>query len=118
MDYRRRERLTAGRNGVWRMEDDPGAQWRHCRLVDVSMHGLGIYVQHPTPSALIGGDVTVDISPFEDSVKFRLHGSVREAMPTRAEGVVRVGVAFGKLAASERYMIDVLTWSDIDRRSA
>jgi hypothetical protein len=82
------------------------------------MLGLGLYVQHPSPTALIGRDVTVEVSPFEDSVNFRLEGSIREATPLRAEGTIRVGVAFGRLSTSERYMIDVLTWSEVGRRTA
>jgi hypothetical protein len=82
------------------------------------MHGLGIYLQHPSPTALIGRDVTVEVSPFEDSVNFRLEGSISEATPMRAEGTIRLGIAFGRLSTSERYMIDVLTWSQVDVKTA
>jgi hypothetical protein len=118
MEHRRIQRLPAGRSGLCRIESNPGVEWLHCRLIDVSMHGLGIYVQHPSPPALIGRDVTVDVSPFEDSVNFRLEGSIREATPMRAAGTIRVGIAFGRLSSSERYMIDVLTWSQVDVKTA
>jgi hypothetical protein len=118
MDHRRTERLAAGRSGLCRIESDPGVEWLRCRLIDVSMLGLGISVQHPSPAALIGRDVTVEVSPFEDSVNFRLVGSIREATPMRAKGTVRVGIAFGRLSTSERYMIDVLTWSQVDVKTA
>jgi hypothetical protein len=35
-----------------------------------------------------------------------------------ARGTVRVGIAFGRLSTSERYMIDVLTWSQVDVKIA
>jgi hypothetical protein len=82
------------------------------------MLGLGLYVQHPSPTAFIGRDVTVEVSPFEDSVTFRLKGSISEATSMRAQGIIRVGVAFSRLSTSERYMIDVLTWSDVGSRTA
>lgn len=101
-----------------RVEGDHGVEWLQCLLIDVSMRGLGIDVQHPSPTALIGRDVTVEVAPFEDSVNFRLEGSISEANSTKPEGTVRVGVAFGRLSSSERYMIDVLTWSAAGRRTA
>ena len=85
MEYRRRERLLAGRSGLCRIECGSGVEWLHCRLIDVSMHGLGIYVQHHSPPGLIGRDVTVDVAPFGDSVNFRLKGSIREATPLSAD---------------------------------
>ena len=118
MDHRRTERLAAGRSGFCRIQSDPGVEWLQCRLIDVSMLGLGIDVQHPSPAALIGRDVTVDVSPFEDSVNFRLKGTIREATPMSAAGTIRVGIAFGRLSTSERYMIDVLTWSQVDVKTA
>ena len=82
------------------------------------MHGLGIDVQHHSPPGLIGRDVTVDVAPFGDSVNFRLKGSIREATPLSAARTVRVGIAFDRLSTSERYMIDVLTWSQVDVKIA
>jgi hypothetical protein len=117
MEHRRR-RLPLGRSGLCRIESHTGDEWLQCRLIDVSMLGLGIDVQHTAPTALTGRHVTVQVSPFEDSVNFRLEGSICEARPMTAEGTIRVGIAFGRLSTSERYMIDVLTWSDIDSRTA
>jgi hypothetical protein len=36
----------------------------------------------------------------------------------RAGGTIRVRIAFGRLTTSERYMIDVLTWTEVPRRTA
>jgi hypothetical protein len=118
MEHRRRGRLPVGRSGLCRIESHPGDEWLQCRLIDVSMLGLGIDVQHTAPTALAGRHVTVQVSPFEDSVNFRLEGSIREAKPMTAEGSIRVGIAFGRLSTSERYMIDILTWTDVDSRTA
>jgi len=118
MEHRRRERLPVGRRGFCRIDSDPRDEWLHCRLVDVSMLGLGIDVQHPAPTASIGRRITVEILPFGDSVNFRLEGSIREATRMRAGGTIRVRIAFGRLTTSERYMIDVLTWTEVPRRTA
>jgi hypothetical protein len=116
MEHRRVERLPVGRGGLCRVGTDPEEEWLHCRLLDISMRGLAIYLQHPSPSALIGQHVIVEVSPFDDSVLFRLEGSISEALPMK--GSIRVAIAFGKVSAPERYMIDVLTWTQVDVKTA
>ena len=82
------------------------------------MLGFRIYVQHPYPAALLGRHVTVDVSPFEDWVNFRFEGTISDATPMRAEGSISLGIALGRLSTSERYMVDVLTWTEVDRGTA
>jgi hypothetical protein len=118
MEHRRVEWLSVGRSGLCRVGSDPGDEWLHCRLIDISMLGLAINVQHPSPTALLGRHVIVEVSPFDDSVVFRLEGSICEALPLKAEGTIRVGIAFGRVSAPERYMIDVLTWTQVDVKTA
>jgi hypothetical protein len=118
MEHRRGERLPAGRSGLCRVKSDPGVEWRNCRLIALSMLGLTIDVQQPSPTAILGRRGIVEVTPFDDSVIFRLEGSICEALPMRAEQTIRVGIAFGRLSATERYMIDVLTWTQVDLKTA
>jgi len=118
MEHRRGERLPPGRRGLCRVKSDPEVEWRHCRVIALSMLGLTIYVQHPSPTAMIGRHGIVEVSPFDDSVIFRLEGPICEALPVRAEETIRVGIAFGRVSATERYMIDVLTWTQVDLKTA
>jgi hypothetical protein len=101
-----------------RVASDPGDEWLHCRLIDISMLGLAIYIQRPSPTALLGQHVIVEVSPFDNAVVFRLEGSICEALHLKAEGTIRVGIAFGRVSAPERYMIDVLTWTQVDVKTA
>lgn len=82
------------------------------------MLGFWIYVQHPYPAASIGQHVTVDVAPFEDWVNFRFEGTISEATLMKAEGPVSLRIALGRLSTSEQYMVDVLTWSDVDMWTA
>ena len=118
MEHRRVERQPGGRSGLCRVGSDPGEAWLHCRLIDISVLGLAISIQDPSPTAWIGQHVVVDVSPFEDSVIFRLEGSICEAFPMKTEGTTQVGIAFGRVSAPERYMIDVLTWTQVRAKSA
>jgi hypothetical protein len=69
MEHRRGERLPPGRRGLCRVKSDPEVEWRHCRLIALSMLGLTIYVQHPSPTAMIGRHGIVEVSPFDDSAR-------------------------------------------------
>jgi hypothetical protein len=105
MEHRQAERLLAGRSDLCRVKSDPGAEWRNCRLIALSMLGLAVSVQQPSPTAIVGRHGIVEVTPFDDSVIFRLEGSVCEALPMR-------------VSATERYMIDVLTWTQVDLKTA
>jgi hypothetical protein len=75
------------------MDGEPDSERRECRVVDISMLGLGLVFQHPSPSALVGGRISVEVSAVDDRVNIRLEGVVRYATATSG-GAVRVGVEF------------------------
>lgn len=101
---RRVPRQLAGWSGNCMMEGEPDAERRECRVVDISMLGLGLILQHPSPSTLVGSRVSVEVSAVDDRVNIRLEGIVRHANVTPG-GAVRVGVEFDDESDSEPYSI-------------
>lgn len=101
---RRVPRQIAGWSGTCIVESDPDPEARECRVVDISMLGLGVVFQHPSPSALVGSRISVDVSAVDDRVNIRLEGVVRHAAVTSG-GSVRVGVEFDDDAETDSYRI-------------
>jgi hypothetical protein len=90
---RRVPRQLAGWSGTCLMDGEPDTERRECRVVDISMLGLGLVFQHPSPSTLVGGRVSVEVSAVDDRVNIRLEGLVKYATVSSG-GAVRVGVEF------------------------
>ena len=101
MKLRRRvPRQPAGWNGTCHVEGETADGWRPCRVVDISMLGLGMTFNHPSPSHLVGRRISVDVPAVGDSVSIQLEGRVANAGPTLG-GAVRVGIEFDGLSESE-----------------
>jgi hypothetical protein len=86
------------------MEGEPETERRECQVVDISMLGLGLLFQHPSPSTLVGCRISVEVSAVDDRVNIRLEGIVRYATVTSGGGV-RVGVEFDDEAPTESYTV-------------
>jgi hypothetical protein len=93
---RHAQRQTASWEGSYRVEGDPETHWRECRIIDISMLGLGLILDHATPDALVGRWISVEFAAIDDSVNFRLEGRITHAAPTLG-GAVRIGVEFDAL---------------------
>jgi hypothetical protein len=103
--FRRRvPRQPAGWSGTCVVKGQPDPELRRCRVTDISMLGLGLLFQHPSPSKLVGRRVSVEVSAVDDRVNIRLEGVVRHAAVT-SRGAVRVGVEFDDDAESQSYRI-------------
>jgi hypothetical protein len=101
MKHRRRvTRQPASWEGTCHIEGEPSAGWRACKVIDISMLGLGMTFEHSSPSELLGRHISVDVPAVSDSVSIRLEGVVTNAV-RMPEGVVRVGIAFDGLLESE-----------------
>jgi hypothetical protein len=101
MKHRRRvPRQPASWEGNCHIEGEPSAGRRSCRVIDISMLGLGMTFEHSSPSELLGRHISVDVPAVSDSVSIRLEGVVNNAV-RMPEGVVRVGIAFDGLSESE-----------------
>ena len=78
--------VTRGATGLCRIGGDSSGEWLYCRLIDISMLGLGIYLQHPDPVGLVGRHTTVQVPPFNDAVSFRLEGAIDPPRVGAAKG--------------------------------
>jgi hypothetical protein len=101
---RRVPRQLAGWSGTCVVESEPDAHERACRVVDISMLGLGLVFEHPSPSGLVGSRISVEVSAVDERVNIRLEGVVRNSTVTSG-GSVRVGVEFDDAAESDSYSI-------------
>ena len=91
MQFRRRvPRQPAGWDGVCQIEGEFAAR---CRVIDISMLGVGITLDHPSPYALVGRHISVDVPAVGDSASIRLEGKVTNAKLT-LRTTVRVGIEF------------------------
>jgi hypothetical protein len=66
---------------------------RGCRIIDISIFGLGITLKHPSPSQLVGCRISVEIPMVDDSASIYTAGTITNAGPTLG-GEVRVGIKF------------------------
>jgi PilZ domain len=91
MHFRRRvPRQPAGWDGVCQIEGEFAAR---CRVIDISMFGVGITTDHPSPYALVGRHISVDVPAVGDSASIRLEGKITNAKLTLWT-TVRVGIEF------------------------
>jgi hypothetical protein len=108
MDDRRRRRVprmaTSGWLGTY--TDDDAAH--ECRVIDISVLGLGLELLGDVPGDLIGHRLTIEVhAPVGDSVTLRLMGRVRNMSPG-AEGSVRAGLEFVGLSETERAILSTM----------
>ncbi len=103
MERRRRAlRQPAGWAGKCHVDGESVVRWHDCRVIDISILGLGITFHHQSPSELVGRALHVEVPAVGDSVKVRFDGEIRNATPTNPEGCVRVGIEFVGLSEPER----------------
>jgi hypothetical protein len=93
MTYNRRvKRLRADWDGICHIEDEPTG--RRCRVVDISMLGLGVTLEHPSPAELAGRAIAVDVPAVA-----QLQGHITHAEVILG-GAVRIGVKLNEQATS------------------
>ena len=109
MSYRRRvPREPADWAGLCHIENESAAGWRDCRVIDISMLGVGITFEYPSETELIGRRISVEVPAVGDSVRIRLEGEIKNAARIR-EGSIRVGIEFVGLTEAERAITTVLS---------
>lgn len=111
MERRRRvPRQIAGWTGKYRIEGDDPEAWHECRILDISVIGVGVELFGPViqPDRLFGRRLVVEAqTPSGESLSVRARGEVRNVGPG-AEGGVRVGMEFIELSDTERSILDAL----------
>jgi hypothetical protein len=118
MDIRRRTpRQAAGWTGTCLIEEDPDGRWRDCWVLDISMLGLGIALDHRRPAELIGRSISVEFPAVGDLVSVRLEGKIKNIDVMRL-GLVHAGVEFVGLSQEELAIATVLgALTEIDEPS-
>ena len=114
MERRRRAPrvATTGWSGRYIVDDDPGAYWNECRVLDLSVLGVGLEIFPDRPEeaseTLIGRRIVVQVQPpVGDSVTVRLVGRARNVSPGSAGGT-RMGLEFVGLSETERKILEVM----------
>ncbi len=97
MQFRRRvPRQPASWDGICQIEGEFAAR---CRVVDISMLGVGITFNHLSPSELLGRCISVEVPTVGDSISIQLKGKVTNVKSTRGTAV-RVGIEFDRPSES------------------
>jgi hypothetical protein len=107
--HRRVPRQTAGWNGFCHVEGESASGWRDCRVVDISMLGIGIRMQHLRPSELLGRRVAVELPAVGESINIRLEGEVKHVVRSAMRASVRIGIEFDRLSNTERSILEALS---------
>jgi hypothetical protein len=105
---RRHHRHPAGWAASYRLACEPVGGWHDCRVVDISMLGLGITFDHPNPSALSGRIISVNLPGDGSCVNVRLEGEIKNATATMGRDI-RVGIEFIRLSETEQAITAVLS---------
>jgi PilZ domain-containing protein len=115
MENRRRmARQSAGWGGFCHIEGESASGWRDCRVMDVSLLGIGIRMQYARPSDLVGRRVSIEAPAVGESINIRFEGVVKHVSRTPLHWV-RVGIEFNHLSTSERAILEVLSHTNTDR---
>lgn len=110
---RRAPRVSAGWPGKCRAEGDAVNAWSECRLIDISILGVGIEIVGAVPTDLVGRRLVVEANaPVGASVALRLIGEVRH-MSSEAHGGIVVGLEFIDLSETEQKILRVMEVLDV-----
>lgn len=100
------EFLTGGSwTGVFHVTGDVHGIRQPCKVVDISLVGMGIEVQNWSYDSIVSGlQLIVELSSrTKEDERFHLGGKVRHV--TKTDTGVRVGIEFGVLSEAERRAI-------------
>lgn len=109
-EYRRRApRIhTPGWSGKCIVEDDPEAGWNECRLLDVSLLGLGLEIMASATEEIIGRRLVLHIDVDGGaSISLRLVGPVKRVDEGEFGGT-RIGVEFLGLNETEQSVLKII----------
>jgi PilZ domain len=110
MEFRRRvPRVAAdGWSGRYIIEDDPDSNWSDCRVLDISVIGVGLELFGDASFDLVGHRLVVQVqAPVGESVSLRLAGRVMNQSKGPQSGT-RAGLEFVGLSEAERSILKVL----------
>jgi PilZ domain len=115
MEFRRRvPRVTAdGWTGRYMVENDLHSGWNECRVLDISVIGVGLVLFDDGDRDLVGHQLIVQVqAPVGGSVSLRLAGRVMNQGPG-PQGGTRAGLEFVGLSEAERSILRVFEFMKV-----
>jgi len=111
MEHRRRvPRQPAGWRGLCLVEGETATGWHDCRVIDISMLGLGITLHYPALAELMGRGLSVEVPALNETIKIRFEGKIMNvAAPVAGGGVVRIGIEFPEHSEESQPMTAVVS---------
>jgi hypothetical protein len=113
-EFRRRvpRIATTSWSGRYIVEDDPESEWMECRVLDISVLGVGLELfpidSHDDAGQLVGHRLVVQVqAPVGESISVRLTGTVKN-VGSGAEGGIRTGLEFVGLSDTEQAIVKVI----------
>ena len=103
---------TTSWSGRYIIEDDPASEWKECRVLDISVLGVGLEL-FPTDSdgasgLLVGHRLVILVqAPVGESISVRLMGTVKN-VGSGTQGGIRVGLEFVGLSDTEQAIVRVI----------
>jgi len=109
MELRRRApRINTDWPGRCKLDDEPDSEERDCRVIDISLLGVGVEMLGDGVGNLVGRVLVVDVEPpIGKSVRLQVSGQVMNQGKT-LEGSTRVGLQFVGLSDSEVAVLEVI----------
>ena len=113
-EFRRRvpRIATTSWSGRYIVEDDPASEWRECRVLDISVLGVGLELfptdSDSTAGLLVGHRLVILVqAPVGESISVRLMGTVKN-VGSGTQGGIRVGLEFVGLSDTEQAIVRVI----------
>ena len=86
--------------------DGDVASVAECEVVDISVIGVGIVLEGPIPSDLLGRTITIEVQTSDaGGVSLKMAGEIRYVAP-HPRGGFRIGSQFAGLTDTERSILD------------
>lgn len=98
--------------GRYIVEDDPSSEWSECRVLDISVLGVGLELfpidDDHDAGRLVGHRLVVQVqAPVGESISVRLMGTVQN-VGSGTQGGVRAGLEFVGLSDTEQAIVKVI----------
>lgn len=91
--------------GRYFVEDDPQSVSKECRVIDISLLGLGLELIGDMTEDMIGHRLVIHVGALAgESVSLRMVGQVKNVHASRL-GCTRAGLAFTDLSETEREIL-------------
>lgn len=94
--------------GKYVIDDDTWTVWNECRLLDISVLGIGLELFGPVDPSLVGQRLVIHVDVGGgQALSLRFTGTVRNLIPGRFGGT-RAGVEFSGLSEDEQSVLQVM----------